>query len=322
MATERGLIDSRGLLAGRVEAGPQARPLHAGLRFLRTKPLGSVGAVIVLTIILLAILAPQVAPYGFDHRVIAQRMQTPSAQHLLGTDELGRDILSRIIYGARVSAFVGFGSVLIATVIACVIGMTSGYFGGKLDMAIQRLVDMWIAFPFLILLLAFMAIFGTPFGAFRLGPLALDPSQQRAAQIILILGLLFAIRDSRVIRGATMAIRNNTYVEAAKGLGASNLRILLSYILPNVAPALLVLATLQLGAAILAEATLGFLGFGIPDPVPSWGHMLSGIARARIRTDPWLAFWPGLAISLAVFGFNMLGDALRDVLDPRLRGSR
>ncbi|HTE83442.1 MAG TPA: ABC transporter permease, partial [Dehalococcoidia bacterium] len=272
--------------------------------------------------ILLAIFAPLIAPYGLDNRVIAERMQNPSMKHLLGTDELGRDILSRVIYGARVSAFVGFGSVLIATVIAAAIGMVSGFFGGKVDLIIQRLVDMWIAFPFLILLLAFMAVFGTPFGKAHLGPVTLEPSQQRAAQIIVILGLLFAIRDSRVVRGATMAIRNNTYVEAGRGLGASNLRILLSYILPNIAPPLLVLATLQLGTAILAESTLGFLGFGIPDPVPSWGHMLSGAARARVRIDPWLAFWPGLAISLSVFAFNMLGDALRDVLDPRLRGSR
>jgi peptide/nickel transport system permease protein len=322
MTTDRGLLKARGLPLPTTGDRFLGRPLNAVLRFLRTKPLGSVGAVIVLVIVLLAVAAPQIAPFGFDHRVIAQRMQTPSAQHLLGTDELGRDILSRVIYGARVSAFVGFGSVLIATVIAGAIGMVSGYFGGRMDMIIQRLVDMWIAFPFLILLLAFIAVFGTPFGVLRLGPLSLDPSQQRAAQIILILGLLFAIRDSRVIRGATMAIRHNTYVEAARGLGASHLRILRSYILPNVMPSLIVLATLQLGAAILAEATLGFLGFGIPDPVPSWGRMLSGIARARLRTDPWLAFWPGLAISLAVFGFNMLGDALRDVLDPRLRGSR
>jgi peptide/nickel transport system permease protein len=322
MTVEHQLFGKRGLAFDRAGEGLPARTLAAVLRFLRNKPLGAIGAGIVLAIILLAMFAPSVAPFGFDHRVLAQRMQNPSAQHLLGTDELGRDILSRVVYGARVSAFVGFGSVLIATSVAGAIGMISGYFGGRLDMAIQRIVDMWIAFPFLILLLAFMAVFGTPFGVLRLGPLALDPSQQRAAQIILILGLLFAIRDSRVIRGATMAIRHNSYIEAARGLGAGHLRILTAYILPNVMPSLIVLATLQLGAAILAEATLGFLGFGIPDPVPSWGRMLSGIARSRLRTDPWLAFWPGLAISLAVFGFNMLGDALRDVLDPRLRGSR
>jgi peptide/nickel transport system permease protein len=277
---------------------------------------------LVVIIIICAIFAPAIAPYNFDHRSISERLQNPSASHLLGTDEVGRDILSRVVYGARVSAFVGFGSVIIATLIAGMLGMVSGYFGGGLDTAIQRLVDMWIAFPFLILLLAFLAVFGTPLGPVHVGPLLIDPAQQRAAQIIVILGLLFAVRDSRVIRGATLSMRHNVYVEAARSLGAGDLRIILHYILPNIMPTLIVIATLQLGAAILAEATLGFLGFGIPDPVPSWGRMLSGIARARVRSDPWLAFWPGLAISLAVFGFNMLGDALRDVLDPRLRGSR
>jgi peptide/nickel transport system permease protein len=284
--------------------------------------MGALGAAIVLLIVVTAIFAPALAPYNFDHRVISERMQSPSREHILGTDEVGRDILSRIIYGARVSAFVGFGSVIIATVIAGTLGMVSGYFGGGLDTTVQRFVDMWIAFPFLILLLAFLAVFGTPLGPAHAGPLVVEPAQQRAAQIILVLGLLFAIRDSRVIRGSTLSIRHNVYVEAARGLGANNLRILVHYILPNILPTIIVLATLQLGAAILAEATLGFLGFGIPDPVPSWGRMLSGIARSRVRSDPWLAFWPGLAITLAVFGFNMLGDALRDVLDPRLRGSR
>jgi peptide/nickel transport system permease protein len=319
MAVERNVLEanrSRDLFPAR-----RSRSARAILHFLRSKPLGAVGAAIVLAILLLAVLAPSVAPYNFDHRAISERLQNPSLHHPMGTDEVGRDILSRVIYGARVSAFVGFGSVIIATVIAGAIGMISGFFGGALDTTLQRFVDMWIAFPFLILLLAFLAVFGTPMGPAHVGPLMLDPAQQRSAQIILILGLLFAIRDSRVIRGATLGVRHNSYVEAARGLGATDRHILVHYILPNIMPTLIVLATLQLGAAILAEATLGFLGFGIPDPVPSWGHMLSGIARTRVRSDPWLAFWPGLAITLAVFGFNMLGDALRDVLDPRLRGT-
>jgi len=321
MATDQQLLEARkpGLESA---ASPGLGFLQALLRFVRTKPLGTVGAAIVLLILLTALLAPVIAPYNFDHRAISERLQNPSLGHPLGTDELGRDLLSRVIYGARVSAFVGFGSVIIATVIAGTLGMASGYFGGALDTSVQRLVDMWIAFPFLILLLAFLAVFGTPLGPAHLGPVMLEPAQQRAGQIIIILGLLFAIRDSRVVRGATLSVRHTVYIEAAKGLGASNFRVLARYILPNIMPTLIVLATLQLGAAILAEATLGFLGFGIPDPVPSWGRMLSGIARARLRSDPWLAFWPGLAISMAVFGFNMLGDALRDVLDPRLRGSR
>ena len=294
-----------------------------GLRhFLRSKPLGSLGAALVLVIILLAVFAPLVAPYGFDQRILRDHLQSPSTTHILGADELGRDILSRVIYGARVSAVVGFGTVIVATIVSGSIGTISGYAGGWADTILQRFVDMWIAFPPLILLLATLAVFGTPTGAIQLGPFAFDPAQQRVAQIILVLGLIFSAGASRVIRGATLAIRHNAYIEAAQSLGAGHLHILARYILPNVMPTIIVLATLQLGAAILAEATLSFLGFGIPDPVPSWGRMLAGIAQARIRTDPWLALWPGLAITLAVFAFNMLGDALRDVLDPRLRGRR
>jgi peptide/nickel transport system permease protein len=290
--------------------------------FLHRKPLGSLGAALVLAIVVLAIFAPQVAPYGFDQRILRDHLQAPSAKHLLGADELGRDILSRIIYGARVSAFVGFGTVLVATVVSGSIGIISGYTGGLLDTIVQRLVDMWIAFPPLILLLGVLAVFGTPSSTAHLGPIGLDPAQQRVGQIILVLGLIFSAGASRVIRSATLAVRENAYLEAARALGAGHGHIMLRYVLPNVMPTIIVLATLQLGAAILAEATLSFLGFGIPDPIPSWGRMLAGIAQARIRSDPWLALWPGLAITLAVFGFNMLGDALRDVLDPRLRGSR
>ncbi len=289
---------------------------------MRHKPLGSLGGVLVLAIIVLAILAQQVAPYGFDQRILHDHLQGPSARHLLGADELGRDILSRLIYGARVSAVVGFGTVLVATVVAGSVGMISGYAGGWVDTAVQRFVDMWIAFPPLILLLGVLAVFGTPSAAAHLGPVGLDPAQQRVGQIILVLGLIFAAGTSRVVRGATLAVRENTYLEAARALGASDVHILTRYILPNVMPTIIVLATLELGAAILAEATLSFLSFGVPDPIPSWGRMLAGSAQARIRSDPWLALWPGLAITLAVFGFNMLGDALRDVLDPRLRGSR
>ncbi|HZQ37323.1 MAG TPA: ABC transporter permease [Dehalococcoidia bacterium] len=311
--------------AGELERRAEQSAVRWGkglLRFLRTKPLGTVGAVIIVAIIILAVFAPVFAPYGFDHRVLKDKLLTPSLKHPMGTDLLGRDVLSRIIYGARVSAFVGFGSVLISTIFATLIGTVSGYFGGKVDTIVQRLVDILLAFPAFILLLAIVAAFGTPTSAIHLGPISFDPAQQRAGQVVFAIGLLFIAPASRVIRGAALAVRNNLYVEGARTVGASDLRILLRYVLPNVAPTIIVYATLQLGYAILAEATLAFLAFGIPDPVPSWGLMLSGLARARIRQDPWLAFWPGLAISLAVFGFNMLGDALRDVLDPRLRGSR
>jgi len=322
MATEGSVLGSGGALAGGAGYDRGNRRLRAVVRFLRTKPLGTIGAVLILVIILLAIFAPQVAPAGFDHRVLKDKLQSPSAKHLMGTDIVGRDVLSRIIYGARVSAFVGFGAVVIATLISATVGMVSGYFGGRTDTIIQRFVDIWIAFPPLILLLAVLAAFGTPTSTFKAGPLSIQPAQQKAIQMVLVLGLLFSANASRVIRGASLAVRNNLYIEGARTVGATDRRILLVYVLPNVLPTIIVLASLQLGAVILTEATLSFLGFGIPDPVPSWGLMLSGIARARIRSDPWLSIWPGLAISLAVFGFNMLGDALRDVLDPRLRGSR
>lgn len=292
------------------------------VKFFRTKPLGAVGFVIVLAFVLAAIFAQQLAPQGYDHRVIKDRMQTSSIAHPLGTDDTGRDVLSRIIYGARISMIVGFGTITISTLLSGFLGLVTGFFGGWLDTIIQRLIDMWIAFPFLILLLAVLAAFGTPTHTLNLHIISLQPSQQRMLQIVVVLGLLFSAGPSRVVRGAALGVRNNLYVEGARTVGASNFRILRSYILPNVLPTMIILASLGLGAAILAEATLSFLGYGIPDPVPSWGRMLSGIATARIRTDPWLSIWPGLAISLAVYGFNMFGDALRDVLDPRLRGSR
>jgi len=297
------------------------------LRFLRRKPLGAFGAAMVLLVIACALFAPQIAPYHFDKHDFLHRLKPPiTAGHLLGTDDQGRDILSRVIYGARVSAFVGFGSVLIATLVAGTIGVVSGYAGGKLDTLVQRLVDIWIAFPALILLITITAIFGTPTSVhtFGAGPLkiSLDPSQLRAAQIIFALGLIFTGGSSRVIRSAVISVRGNQYIEGARTVGSGNLRILLHYIVPNVMPTLIILASVQLGAAILLETSLGFLGFGIPPPVPSWGSMLAGVAQHQIRQDPWLSVWPGVAIALTVFGFNMLGDALRDVLDPRLRGAR
>ncbi len=297
------------------------------MRFLRRKPLGAFGAAMVLFVVVCAVFAPQIAPYHFDKHDFLHRLKPPlTVGHLLGTDDQGRDILSRIVYGARVSAFVGFGSVLIATLVAGTIGVVSGYVGGKLDTLVQRLVDIWIAFPALILLITITAIFGTPTSVHTIGAgplkLSFEPSQLRAGQIIFALGLIFTGGSSRVIRSAVISVRSNQYIEGARTVGAGNLRILWRYIVPNVMPTLIILASVQLGAAILLETSLGFLGFGIPPPVPSWGSMLAGVAQREIRRDPWLSVWPGAAIALTVFGFNMLGDALRDVLDPRLRGAR
>ena len=256
-----------------------------------------------LGLLIMALFAPWIAPYQYDETIPGARMKAPGAQFWMGTDNLGRDVYSRVVYGAAVSVTVGFGAVLLANVLATVIGITSGYFGGAYDICVQRVVDAWQSFPFLVVILSLMAV---------LGPGLLN--------LVLALGVLGAAAASRVIRGTTISVMQNTYVEAARALGAGHLRIMLRYILPNVAATVIILATIGLGGAILAESALSFLGFGVPPPYPSWGAMLSGSGRSFMYRAPWMAIWPGAAISLAVFGFNMLGDALRDVLDPRLRG--
>jgi peptide/nickel transport system permease protein len=271
--------------------------------FVRRKPLGAFGAVVVLLLLFTAAFAPILAPYSYEQGDAARRLKPPSVEHPLGTDANGRDMLSRIIWGARVSVTVGFGSVFIAMGLATLIGTVSGYFGGRLDTFIQRLVDIWMAFPAIVLLISLLSVLGPGLWS-----------------VLITLGVLLAAGASRVIRGATLAVRNNLYIEAARCIGCTDGRILLFYVLPNVFPVVIVLATVQVGGAILAESTISFLGYGVPPPHPAWGAMLGGIGRAYMHQAPWLVLWPGLAISFTVFGFNMLGDALRDVLDPRLRG--
>ncbi len=280
--------------------------LSKGLwRLMREKPLGAFGGMLVLILMLCAVFAHWIAPYPYDETNVRQRLKPPSAQYYLGTDNLGRDVFSRIVYGARISVTVGFGAVGLSILLATILGVTSGYFGGKVDVFVQRLVDAAMAFPPLVILLSIMAV---------LGPGLLN--------VILVLGIVPSANRSRVIRSATLAAKENQYVEAAQAVGASHLRIILCYILPNIMAPIIVVATNALGAVILIEATLSFLGFGVPPPYPSWGEMLSGSGRSYMYKAPWMAIWPGVAISLAVFGFNMLGDALRDLLDPRLRGSQ
>lgn len=253
----------------------------------------------------LAVGAEWVAPYGYDDADIFARLKPSSTAHWLGTDNLGRDVLSRVIHGARVSMAVGFGGVGLGLLGAILVGLLSGYFGGMLDTALQRVVDAFMCFPLLLVALTIMAL---------LGP--------GLANVILTLGLVLAVRDSRVIRGAVLTVKANLYVEAALALGAPHGAILRRHVLPNIFAPILILATVNLGAVILIEAALSFLGFGVPPPRPSWGGMLSTAGVVHMLRAPWLAFWPGVALSLAVFSANMLGDALRDVLDPRLRGSR
>jgi len=287
---------------GRAGAPGSARA-RALWRFCRRKPLGALGGLIVLTLIVMAALAPWIAHYAYDETLRGARLKAPGAQFWMGTDNLGRDMWSRVVYGARVSVTVGFGAVLLANGLGALIGVTSGYFGGKYDICVQRVVDAWQSFPFLVVILSIMAV---------LGPGLLN--------IVLALGVVGAANASRVIRGTTISVVENVYVESARAIGCGHVRIMVRHILPNVAGTIIVLATIGLGAFILAESALSFLGFGVPPPYPSWGAMLSGAGRSFFYQAPWMAMYPGLAISLAVFGFNMLGDALRDVLDPRLRG--
>jgi peptide/nickel transport system permease protein len=278
------------------------RPLGLTLRFCRRKPLGAIGAVIILVLLVLAVFADRIAPYSYDETIA--RTKPPSARFWMGTDNLGRDIWSRVVYGARISVTVGFATVALATLLATVIGVSSAYVGGAYDILVQRVVDAWISFPALVIILSLLAV---------LGPGLLN--------LILALSIIGAAGTSRVIRGAALSVMQNPYVEAARAIGAGHGRILLVYVLPNVMATIIIVATIGLGAVILAEAALSFLGFGVPPPYPSWGGMLSGSGRTFMYHAPWMALWPSVAISLAVFGFNMLGDALRDVLDPRLRGT-
>jgi peptide/nickel transport system permease protein len=272
--------------------------------FAKRKPIGAVSGLIVVAMLVMTVFAERIAPYGYDEAVRGARMKPPSAAHWLGTDNLSRDIWSRVVFGARVSITIGFATIALGTAAAAALGVSSGYFGGKYDLVVQRVVDAWMSFPYLVIILSVMAV---------LGPGLLN--------VILSLSIIVAATGSRVIRGATIAVAQNAYVEAARAMGCGHTRIVLRHILPNVTATIIILATIGLGAIILAESALSFLGFGVPPPYPSWGSMLSGSGRTYMYRAPWMAVWPGVAISLAVFAFNMLGDALRDVLDPRLRGA-
>ena len=272
--------------------------------FSKRKPIGAASALIVLTMLVMTVFAEQIAPYGYDEAVRGARMKPPSAAHWLGTDNLSRDIWSRVVFGARVSITVGFATIALGTLVAAALGISSGYFGGKYDLVVQRVVDAWMSFPYLVIILSVMAV---------LGPGLLN--------VILSLSIIVAATGSRVIRSTTISVAQNAFVEGARAMGCGHARIILRHILPNVTATIIILSTIGLGGIILAESALSFLGFGVPPPYPSWGSMLSGSGRTYMYRAPWMAVWPGVAISLAVFAFNMLGDALRDVLDPRLRGA-
>jgi len=273
------------------------------VRLVREKPLGTFGAVIVTICFLAGVFANVLAPYDPNEMHKGFFLSPPSTQFLLGTDNLGRDMFSRIIFGARVSMVVGICGTLLATLVSVVIGVLSGFFGGKFDIVMQRIVDAIMCFPWIFLVLGIMAIVG-----------------QGMAQVIIVLGTLYGVRNSRIVRSAVLAIRENAYVEAAKAIGSSSMHMMLRHIIPNVMGPVIVIASIGIAYMIVSEATISFLGFGIPPPTPSWGGMITTGGRRYMIAAPWIAVWPGVALSLVVFGANVLGDAVRDIIDPRLRG--
>ena len=304
MADHAAIARPAGWPRAALRAGALRRALATLARFARRKPFGAVGAVIILALLVMAVFAECIAPYAYDQQIAGARLRPPGRDFLLGTDNVSRDIFSRIVYGARVSVTVSFATVFLGNLLAAAVGITSGYFRGRYDIAVQRIVDAWQSFPYLIIILSLLAV---------MGPGMLN--------VILSLSILVAAAASRVIRSATLSVVENQYIEAARALGAGHPRIMLRHILPNVMATIVVITTIGLGGIILAESALSFLGYGVPPPRPSWGSMLSGSGRTYMYLAPWMAIWPGVAISLVVFAFNMLGDALRDVFDPRLRGS-
>ncbi len=277
-------------------------PLRHVTGFIRREPLGTIGMLMVAVVAVAGLTANWIAPYDPTSNDFAAMIQAPSWAHLLGTDQFGRDILSRIIFGARTALIVGLSTATIGGVSGLVLGVASAYFGGRLDLFVQRVLDVLMAFPLIIMALAVVAIFGT--GVWN---------------VILALTIPLIPRCARVVRSSALAIREVPYIDAARVCGFGHLRIILRHMTPNVVAPFLIVVTAAVGQAILAEAALSYLGLGVQEPVPDWGLMLQGGAEEYAVTAPWIAIFPGLAIMVAVFGINIFGDALRDVLDPKLR---
>lgn len=280
------------------------KPLDWVRVLARRKPLGFVGFLILLVVALAAAFAPLVAPYGYAEVSLTNRLQPPGGAHLFGTDNLGRDILSRVIWGARISLGISLGAMIIAKSLATVIAMFSAYYGGWFDKIMQRFVDVWIALPTLIILITLLGVLGA-------NPISL----------IIVIGLANAPQSSRLVRSVVLSVREEPYIEAARSLGMRDSRIMLLHVLPNIMHIIIYSASVTLGSVILIVASLGFLGYGVPPPHPDLGAMLSGDGLTYMRRMPWMALWPGLVITLVVFAFNVFGDALRDLLDPRMRGA-
>src|SRR2546430_17099468 len=294
----------------RLKRQARTAPARAVARFVQRNPLGAMGGLFVLALPVMALLAPVIAPY--EPRQIIREAHNrvpvyvpPGPAYLLGTDHVGRDILSRIIYGARISLYVGVGAVLIGVTGWFVIGLASAYAGGAVDLVVQRIVDVMMAVPGLIIVLAIMAVLG---------------SSLNNVIIAIVIGMLAPV--VRTVRSQVLSVKEQEYVVAARAIGARSARIIVRHIMPNCLAIYLILATYYLGFAIIVEASLSFLGVGVPPDVPSWGGMLTAAAQGHVTRAPWAGTFPGLATFLAVLGFNLLGDALRDVLEPRLRGAR
>ncbi len=272
-------------------------------RTARKQPLGVIGLVIVILLVIMAAFAPVIAPYD-PINIDAEALQSPNSQHIFGTDAKGRDVFSRVVYGSRSSLEVGLIATFVATIGGALVGLVSGYFRGVIDMIIQRLMDAMQCVPFLVLALVLVSLFG-----------------RELWKLMLVVGLAILPGQGRVLRSVVLKETNTLYIEAARSIGAPAYRIMFRHILPNILPPMIVLGSALLGSAILIEAGLSFLGFGTPPPAPSWGGDLNGQARQFFTKAPWMAIFPGLALSLVVLGVNLMGDSLRDILDPRLRNT-
>ena len=286
------------------ESNARRRPLTDFFRrLLRQQPLGAAAGAILLGLVFVAIFAEQLTPHEYDIGRVQDRLQAPSAEHLLGTDHAGRDVLARILKGAQVSLLVGLTATVLNTIVALLVGGTTGFIGGRVDIYTQRFVDAWMSFPGLLLLLTIMSF--------------VDRS---IVTVVVVLGVTGGIPASRVVRGAVIGVKENAYFQAAQATGARRPWILGRHVLPNIAAPLIVIFSINVGGVIIAEASLSFLGFGLPVNVPSWGGMLSREGRRYMELAPRLALWPGLFLTVTVYCLNMVGDAVRDLLDPRLRG--
>ena len=280
--------------------------VRVSLDLMRRQPLGAAGALIVVIMVVAAVLADVIAPYDPVVNAYDRIHLAPSLENWLGTDQFGRDILTRIIYGARTALFVGFSCAFVGATTGLVLGVASAYFGGLFDLLFQRVMDVFMSFPLIILALALVAIFG-------------GKVENDVVLVIIAITIPFVPRCARVVRSSALAIREIPYIDAARALGFGHTRIIMRHMVPNVMAPYLIMITAFVGQAILLEASLSYLGLGVQEPTPAWGLMLQGGAEEYAESAPWIAVFPGLAITLSVFGFNLFGDALRDVLDPKLR---